>query len=319
MKTKIVYTLVSCPQDNYYEQALLSLYSLRQKNPTARIELIVDQETYQTFQGSRSTIHNYVDSVLPVVTPNDFDNMKKSRFLKTHVRQLVKGDILFIDCDTIICAPLDNIDNTLAEIAMVADLNGELPLSDPIVIQRCKDAGLGDMTNRPYFNSGVIYAKDTPFVHSFYEAWYNNWLTSVANGVKFDQPALCATNVSFDLPIKELSGIWNCQYKMFGQQYLKQAKIMHYYSNNGNKEHFFSLPMDVMFDEIKRNADILEHVKMLCRNPQKDFFALSTVTREQYLTFNHSHFLYIFTNRPFLYHAIEKICRIIERIIYPHG
>ena len=45
-------------------------------------------------------------------------------------------------------------------------------------IQGLKDAGFGDATGLPYFNSGVIFARDTEIVHQFYADWYDNWCKS---------------------------------------------------------------------------------------------------------------------------------------------
>ena len=42
MKTKIVYTIVSDENDIFFEQALLSIYSLRKYNPDAFVELVID-------------------------------------------------------------------------------------------------------------------------------------------------------------------------------------------------------------------------------------------------------------------------------------
>ena len=50
---KYVYVLVSSPDDLYYEQAVMSVYSLRRHMPDADIEVLVDNKTYESFHGNR--------------------------------------------------------------------------------------------------------------------------------------------------------------------------------------------------------------------------------------------------------------------------
>lgn len=316
MKTRIVYTLVSTDKDCYMEQAFLSAYSARLHNPSTQIELVVDEITFQSIRGKRDCIKKFVNTITPVKTPEDFNNMQKSRYLKTNLRNLIEGDYLFIDCDTIICGNLEEIERINAELAMVSDLNGILPLQDQIIIERCKTAGLGDQEGQPYFNSGVIYAKDTPKVHQFYERWYKNWLLSSQNGINYDQPALCSTNQEFGHIIQEMNGIWNCQFKMEGYPYLKEAKIMHYYANNGNKDKFYTYPMDFIYQELKDTGEIHPNIARLVQNAKTDFYAVMTLNKKQAFSFYNSHMLFLYTNRPRLFGILEKIARYLERILY---
>lgn len=315
MKTKIVYALVCSPSDFYLEQALLSVHSLGMYNPNVVVELVVDVITDRNLVGNRAKIKEYVNEIHVVETPHGYNNVQKSRYLKTNLRKFVKGDFLFIDCDTIICDSLAEIDEVDADIAMVADLNGDLLLKDPNTLQKYRDAGFGEAIDLPYFNSGVIYAKDTSSVHEFYADWYTNWCKSDSNGVKYDQPALCMTNADNGLMIKELAGVWNCQFKMEGSRYLREAKIMHYYSNNGQKEHFFTLPMDMLYQQV-REEGITPLLDKLIRHAKTDLYAVMTVNNKQYMNFFNSHSLYLYTNRPALYGILEKIGEMLEKIMY---
>lgn len=316
MSTKIIYTLVSSEIDYYLEQALLSAYSAKLHNPSAVIELYVDEETYVILERKSIYIKNYFNKINKIETPTGFNNMQKSRYLKTNLRNLAQGDFLFIDCDTIICGNLEGIEQIDAEIAMVSDQNGPLPLQDQTIIKRCKTAGLGNQEEQPYFNSGVIYAKDTPRVHQFYETWYKNWLLSSQNGVNFDQPALCCTNKEYGYFIQELNGIWNCQFKMEGYPYLKEAKIMHYYANNGNKDKFYTYPMDFIYQELKDTGEIHPDIAKLVKNAKTDFYAVMTLNKKQAFSFYNSHMLFLYTNRPKLYRLVERIANCLEHILY---
>lgn len=315
MKTKIIYALVSGEADYYVEQTLLSVYSLRKYNSNVVVELVVDNTTYNNLTDGRAIIKQWVNDIHIVEIPDDYTNIQKSRYIKTKLRHFVEGDYLFVDCDTIICDDLSEIDKVDAEIAMVADLNDGLLLYDKATLKKYSDAGFGNAEGLPYFNSGVIYAKDTKDVHNFYNVWYENWKQSSACGIMYDQPALCVTNVRFAQIIKELSGVWNCQFKMQGFPFLKDAKIMHYYSNNGDNRGCFSLPMDMLFHNIREHGftPLLDN---LVSHAKTDFYAVMTVNKEQAIDFFNSHFLYLYTNRPKLFYFLDKLGKFLEKPIY---
>lgn len=313
MRTKIVYTLVSDEGDNYYEQALMSMHSLRHYHPQSTVvELVVDERTINTLKGKREGIKNYVSLITIIRVPNEFDKKQSSRYLKTNLRKFIKGDYLFIDCDTIICKPLSNIDKIGAPIAMVADLNGKLKLTDKSIIKRCEDGGLGNLEGMPYFNSGVIYAKDTPEVHHFYEEWHKNWKLSAENGVTFDQPALCKTNADNGLIIKELPGVWNCQFKYTqGYKYLSDAYIMHYFNPNGKEA--WTYPTDMILERIKATGRIDPITNNLLRHPQTNLYAVMSINKDSAYRFFNSDMTYIYFCQPRLYKTIASISKVLSR------
>ena len=58
---KYVYVLTSAPEDFYYEQALMSVYSLRKKMPDAKITVLTDDKTKNSFSGPK-----YATSPIPL-------------------------------------------------------------------------------------------------------------------------------------------------------------------------------------------------------------------------------------------------------------
>lgn len=316
MHTKIVYTLVSSGQDWYLEQLMMSVWSLRLYEPEAEVVLVVDEQTDCGLTGGRSAIRNMVNHVVVVRTPDGYSAMQRSRYLKTTLRKHVQGDYLFVDCDTIICGPLHQIDDISAELAMVADENGELTLGRTDLVARCLNATGVNLTGEPYYNSGVILAKDTAAVHEFYAQWHKNWLESDGRGVGFDQPALCLTNMQKSHPICELEAKWNCQFKMQGYPYLEEALVMHYYANNGANPDHFGLPMEMLYDSIRRAGAITPVVGRLIRSAKEDFAAVAMVNRETAMDYFNNHLLYLYINRPRLYRLIERLVSRLEKLLY---
>ena len=121
MKTKIVYVVTCSEKNTYLEQAMLSVYSARLHNPTAEIYVVTDKESADSITGKRSEIKKYLTNILVFDTPKEFNAMKKSRFLKTNLRELIKGDFIYIDTDTVICQPLDEVDDIKEDVSGVAN------------------------------------------------------------------------------------------------------------------------------------------------------------------------------------------------------
>lgn len=46
---KYVYVLTSTPKDLYYEQCLMSVFSLKAHNPNAQVQILVDNKTAESF------------------------------------------------------------------------------------------------------------------------------------------------------------------------------------------------------------------------------------------------------------------------------
>ena len=266
MKTKIVYVVSSNETDIYLEQALLSVFSLRKHNPNAHVELVVDQDTDATIIGKRQEIMKYIDKKIVVEVPDELSMVAKSRWLKTSLRQHVEGDYLFIDTDTVITDRLDDIDTFDGELGAVKDqhvLLGLLTVGKVNPRALAKEEGWKWRENIAYYNSGVMFVKDSELTHNFFQTWHQKWVRNInATGKHRDQSPLAATNEVFKYVIKELSGEWNCQILSNGIAYLANAKIMHYlvYSNNGNNPWIFY--HKEILDEVKCFGYITDNISL---------------------------------------------------------
>lgn len=315
MKTKVVYAVVSSADDFFIEQLQLSICSLRIHNKNAVVELVIDKETCDGLQGNRSFVKDMADSVHVVQCPTDYTQREKSRYLKTNIRRIVKGTFLYLDCDTLVCDSLEEIDKCDYELAMVADLNDHLLLYENNTIRKYAEAGFGDATGVPYYNSGVIYSKDTSGTQDFFNTWYKYLIKSFDCGVMYDQPALCATNEKKNRIIKELSGEWNCQYKMKGMKFLDHAKIMHYYSDNGNDCLQKSM-MGFFLNYVRYNTVSSDNVYGIIRNAKIEFYSLTTITQDQQIRLINSSALWLLSNRPRIFNLIMEIGFFLDRMLY---
>lgn len=280
METKIVYVLVSTEKDIYLEQAYVSMYSLKRYMPDAKITLLTDKLTVDTFIGVRKEQIKYVDEIVIVDLDGDKLNaQQRSRQLKTSVRNRISGDFLFVDCDTIIVSSLEEIDKCDAEIAACRDTHSYLA-DNPYQDMHLHDGhklGWPIDDEKDYFNSGIIFVKDTPKTHEFYRCWNKNLNKGYQKHVFMDQPSFAKTNFEMGHVIKHLPDIWNCELK-HGIRYLKDAKIVHYLCTNPSvhqsKQLFLLNEKDCLL-EIKRTGMISDEIKAVVEDP---FLGIAEVT-----------------------------------------
>lgn len=269
MKTKIVYVLVSDETNLYLEQAVVSAYSARLHNPDAHIEVVIDPLTEATLTGTRKYIYNYFDKVTVIATPIDYDKKQRSRYLKTNLRKFISGDYLFIDTDTIICDSLEDIDNCQSDIGAVQEYNrlSHFTIEEPYMNRLAEKAHLvSTIDGEPYFNSGVMYVKDTPRAHALYRRWHECWLETKANGVDTDQTALCWANKLEDHVIVQIDNIWNCQIKTRGRKYVPAAHVIHYFWELEEGDYLHSHLS--VYQSVKELGEIPSIVKELISNPK---------------------------------------------------
>lgn len=215
MKTKLVYVLTCAPEKYYIEQALIAVFSVRRWNPEAHIVLVVDDKTDELLVGKRAELLDYVTEkiVVPFANPS-LTPMYRSRWIKTSVRKFVKGDFLFVDCDTIVCKSLAAIDEFGVEVGAVWE--SHLLVKDYCyslwekAIGANSKLGVDLDQEGEYFSSGVLYVKDTPSTYQLYELWHRYWLESQTIGVSIDQPSLAKANRDCGHLIKRIPDTYNC-------------------------------------------------------------------------------------------------------------
>ncbi len=271
MKTKLLYVLVSSPNDIYLEQAYISMRSAKYHMPNVKISLIMDKLTEDSLYNERKKILDIIDEKVVLDLPEELTGQKRSRILKTSCRNIIDGDFLFIDCDTIILKPLDEIDSFQAELAACRDSHSPF-WTNPyrkMCIDHCKKIGCQIEREQEYFNSGVILARDTEKVRSFYREWNRNWQDGVRNGVLMDQPAFAKTNLQFNHLISLLSDFWNCQV-IHCIKYINNAKILHYLCTSPTKlgdRQMFLLRDKSLLLQLKERMDIPAEISNCFENP----------------------------------------------------
>lgn len=299
MKTKIVYVVISSNKDNYFEQVWASAWSLKHYNPDAHVTILTDEATKNTiYADDRKESLNYIDEIITVQFDGAYSNMEKSRWIKTNMRNLVTGDFLFIDADTIITGDLSNVDRFNCSIGAVLDSHchaievcDSVPFQD-MYVDRLKKVYDLTYEGQDVFNSGVIFVRDDEKAHQFFDTWHRNWLTSRSKGFRVDQLSLLKTNIELGLPIVEIPGEYNCQIP-FSIQYLTRALIVHTFAHQRSKQPISVIMGNKLYMDIKQVANIDDNTAQTLLHCKETFTSPSYIVGKDWikLRFQPAYFL----------------------------
>ncbi|MDO4957523.1 MAG: hypothetical protein Q4E60_10975 [Bacteroidales bacterium] len=273
MKTKIVYVVASLGDDVFMEQAFVSAWSARHYNSSCQIEMVCDQDTEKTLsEGVRKEYKSLFNKIIKVNLDDEYSMVERSRMMKTNLRELIEGDFIYFDTDTVICGDLSYIDQYDLDIGLVYDNNCSFDkyIIRPNVINKMqKIFGCDVSKETEYFNSGVVYCKDSLLAHEFYAKWHENWLFSRSVFKEFkDQPPLMKANIDMGHIVTELTGRLNCQV-VASIQYLHEAEVLHFYNNFLGKSTSIHPFMDVEFYKQVKKEGLTDDITMMilrCKN-----------------------------------------------------
>lgn len=286
MKTQIVYTLISSEKDYFLEELWVSLYSLRQFHPEAIVKVLVDEPTKE-YMTKFSELCELITEIVIVSVPANYNAKQRSRVIKTTVRNVIDGAYLFIDTDTVICKPLEEIDKLECDIAAVPD--GHLHLSECMFpptnsVNKIFKTDVSD--SKYWFNSGVMFVADNEQTRKFYKRWNENWTYSCfEKGQSQDQPALLATDKEFGYIISELPGIYNAQVAM-SLKYFADAAIVHWWHmsfiENQDYSPYFSLQI---YKDVKKFKGLSDETIEQIEHCKQSFVSPSMLVGKEHIYF----------------------------------
>ncbi len=155
---KYLYVLTSNDKDIYYEQIYLSISSLLLYNPNVCITLLTDDKTFKNLKGHRGDVLHLVQEIKVIKLSGKWNQKVRSRIIKTNMRNLVDGDFLYLDCDTIVLMPINIPSDWEFNIGAVKNLHFSNVQESPIYpVFHCFANSCGiNMDSHNYFNSGVL-------------------------------------------------------------------------------------------------------------------------------------------------------------------
>ena len=311
---KIVYVHIGAGKTEYLTMLRISVASVRKHMKDIEIVILTDAETGAYLEQTALSGDSGV-TIMPVDIPDGYNTVEKSRYLKTNMRELLRGDLLYIDSDTIVC---EDISDTVppASVCMVKDehcLLAEQEENGRPIKKAAHDRGL-DLDNCTlYFNGGVALTKDDEDARLFYRKWFETWDAARKPNMHHDQFSLNHVNQELNI-ISELGGEWNCQltgtYRAFS--YLRNVKVLHYLSAQPHGYYRLNdleyLRMDLSDDEIDE----------IISAPEKQFLPFHAYSddSDEYRIMQESHFhlIYrIYTRHRKLYNFGEKMLKIFRK------
>lgn len=283
MKTQIVYVLIASEDTLFLEEFWVSLYSLRHFHPDVRVVTLVDAPTAELVRKSPE-LYELITELKVIPVPEDYNSRLRSRTIKTSVRNFIDGDYLYIDTDTVITEPLDEIDQLpIKNIGMVPELHG--PFKDHITykficndVKRIFDV---DVSDAPYwYNAGITLVRDNTVTREFFKKWHENWeFSAFQKGQTSDMRALICTDKNYGYIIERLPDIYNSQVAM-SIKYLHEAKIVHFWHMRKSFQHdenYSPFCNKTIYKQIKHDGIISDTVAETILNCKSSFSALSMV------------------------------------------
>jgi len=309
---KYLYVLTSDETDYYLEQALMSITSLKMRMSDAFVSLLIDDITEKTLTDKRRNILDIINELKIVKIDSQFNKKARSRWLKTSMRRHIKGDFLYIDCDTVICDDLTDIENPSIILGAVLDRHILIQESRKKKFFQNNDKILGfnaSFVSDKHFNSGVIFCRDNPICHSFFDEWHKLWIMGISKKIFIDQPSFNQANINFNKIITEMDGIWNCTIYFGGIVFLVNAKIIHYFATVHNDSYILADYSILRY--IKKICIIDDNIKKYLLHPKTSFYLhTELIANKKTIEIIYSRLFKLFK---YIYYL--KIIRLIDALI----
>jgi lipopolysaccharide biosynthesis glycosyltransferase len=316
---KFLYCLASSDKDIYLERLLCSITTLRYYNKNAFVSLLVDDLTAASLTGFRAKVKEMANEFKVAEFPKNMPLKNRSRQLKTRARNIIDGDFLYLDNDTIICSEISEDEMPNCEIGAVADLHTNFEKYQQqckayklLPIEKYKKLGFTTPSNGKYFNGGVFFVKDTELTRNFFKYWQETQSIYSGNGFALDQPALSQTNIKFNYLITELDGTWNSMFE-YDVNYIHKAKIMHFIQILGSARpriKIHPLMESKFYEEIKKEQKISEEQLKIMLNPKENFYSNTYLIWLDKLRWSYvfRSVMTIYNKLPFLFNLLESLC-----------
>lgn len=220
-------------RDAHYADLLaISALCVKRLHPAARITVLTDDESRQNVAGALRSLSRIEPNIRSV---GRFDGSPRlrSRFVKTQCRNVIRGDFLYLDCDTVAVGDLGDLFRCGGPLGAAIDRNcvdpdGGFPAW---VIPDFERLGWKHPT-RFYLNGGVVFWKECPEARELGRLWHENWLkytTTVDNPA--DQPAFNHSLSALNIEPKIIDDAFNARVGI-SAEFARGARLYHLLSGD---------------------------------------------------------------------------------------
>ena len=229
--------VLSLRNDNlFFQMTVISATLLRKSHPSDNIVIAVDEHTDLQQYPVEYNLLLKLDVEIVVVETGYLECVLSSRFIKLSLTAIINDDFWYLDSDTL---PLPRVDipGFIGDIGLVRDLNaneagyvlGENRVANCRVMK-------WPIPKYPYYNSGVIFAKNNMRVKNVFDYAKTLWLAACEEGERCgDQlPLNIALQQDSDARIITLDDSYNAQIRA-APKLAPTAKIIHIFSGSIKK------------------------------------------------------------------------------------
>lgn len=187
--------------------AWVSIQTLRRHHPDIKVSVWTDRATSRCLKSP--SWRSFRECEIRVCDPEGETSMIRSRWIKTHLIQLMSTDFLFLDCDTLVLRSLQELLTLDADFAAAVDGNEPpRPLVErPLLCEFYEALGwpVGEIAS---YNSGVWLARSSRAVERLGEIWPRLWVEGIAKN-PMDQPSFWSALFQAGIDVFALDPKWN--------------------------------------------------------------------------------------------------------------
>ncbi|MGB6797239.1 MAG: hypothetical protein WBE48_11985, partial [Xanthobacteraceae bacterium] len=189
----VVYALTTDGVDQFSTSTRVSAASVRVSNREVRLTVVCDRASAAAMEARDDPLLNEVDQLVVCEAP-DGSGTFRNRFIRTKLRSLLDGPLLYLDSDTFVQGDLSYLFALDVDVAGAPNNSKDTFEEQIFPDDHSTLTRLGWQVRSDVFvNGGVIFLNDTSGARRFADLWHTKYLESVkATGTFRDQPALNA-------------------------------------------------------------------------------------------------------------------------------
>ncbi len=224
---KVVYAIVAGPKSPFLDWATVSILLTKNLHKDFPIVLCTDDQTLAFIKKTNHKILGLIDEI-SCIQAFDGTPRERSRWVKTNIRQNVRGDFIYIDADAIPVGPLDRLYQHDADMAATNELT--MPHT---IVNWYEDACTclnWQYSRDHYFNSGIFFLRDSERGRHFGTMWNKKWLQwreHDKSGISADQPSFNSSLIELDVQMHLLPRRYNV-FMLHPNVCEKDPRIFHY-------------------------------------------------------------------------------------------
>lgn len=227
----------------------------RRACPTAKIVLLVDDISLSQISREQRRVVDEADRLLCVATGLDHQ-YARSRFMKTKVRSLVDGPLIYVDSDALVVKDIGSVGECGADVAAAEDrVRNEKKIECPRWVEPYYKRFGWKYPVTHYCNSGIVYWADSESARQAAELWHERWMTAYRQaGLKQDQPSLNSVLNEQKISFHKLSPMYNAMVEA-DPRLCRNAAVYHFFAS-GNSPSYKNTLLYRLVEHLQKQNEI---------------------------------------------------------------